>query len=398
MASVAPPGAPLRVAFAHATLAAGGAERVVVEQARALAARGGSADVWLTGDAARDLEAEARAAHPGLRRVEAVATTVGLALRLVRGRYGLLVTSGSRKGLRAARIARRVPFARRPAVVVTLHTPYANHLDAVRPFAADVDAFVTAYDFRERVVTALGAPPDRVFVARPLYRGLLLGSDDATREAALALRASWGASDATTVVGYFGRVAPNKGVAPLARMVGRLAAGGLDVRLVVAGRTDDAAYDAEVGRAIASSPALSGRAVRLGSRSRSAALYAALDLFAYPTRRDGMPLVVVEAMSTGTPVLAFAIGGIAATLGDGAGAALVEKDRDDASEWTAADLARFEARLARLATDPAERRRLGEAGRARAADLVAGNDFARDFLAAVDAAVRRRAAGRGGGR
>jgi glycosyltransferase involved in cell wall biosynthesis len=269
-------------------------------------------------------------------------------------------------------------------------------VEAIRPWARDVDAFALTYDFRERVAGALGVPLSRVAVASPLHEGLLLRPDGGTAGEAAALRASLGAGEETVVLGYFGRVADNKGVVPLVRMADRLAASGRDVRLVVAGRADDPVYDAEVGRAIASSEALRGRARRLGARPRSASLYAALDLFVLCTRRDGFPLVVFEAMSTGTPVLATAVGGIAATFRDGVDAALVRKDVDDASPWTAADLARFEARLGALVADAAERRRLGGAGRARVEALVERSAFADEFLAVVGTALGRPVGARGG--
>ena len=384
---VVPPRPPLRVAFVMPSLGIGGAERVAVEQIRALAGEADAVDVFLTGDGARDLEGEARAAHPALGRVARVSTTASLAWRLACGRYDLLVTTGTRKAFRAARWLGRVAPSRRPAVVSTIHTMYANHVESLAPFAQDVDAVAIPYDFRERVVRALLAPPDRVVVTPPFWPSLLAASGSAPAADAGALRASWGVGDDAVVLGYFGRVAENKGIVPLVRAAGRLVATGSDVHVVVAGRVGDGAYEREV--AVTAGP-LGRRIHRLAWSARSAALLAAFDLFVQWTRRDGPALGPFEALSVGTPALATAVAGISAYLRDGVDAALVAKDEDDGSPPTPGDLARFEARLGGLVGDRAERLRLGAAGRERVRHLVATSDFGARFLEAARAALESR--------
>ena len=87
------------------------------------------------------------------------------------------------------------------------------------------------------------------------------------------------------------------------------------------------------------------------------------DVFTLPSRDDPFPLVVLEAMSLGTPVVAFAVGGVPRQIGD---AGIVVP---------IGDVAAFVSAIVRLLNDECERRRLGSAAEARVKDLYSTDSF-----------------------
>lgn len=102
---------------------------------------------------------------------------------------------------------------------------------------------------------------------------------------------------------------------------------------------------------------LSGRVAFEGWRDRAdlPGLYRSADAFVFPSRDEGMPNVVLEAMASGLPVVATDIAGNRDLVLDGETGLLLPPD----------DAAAVEGALARLAADPQEGRRLGAAGRRR---------------------------------
>jgi glycosyltransferase involved in cell wall biosynthesis len=94
----------------------------------------------------------------------------------------------------------------------------------------------------------------------------------------------------------------------------------------------------------------------LGFRTDVPDLLGAADVFLLPSRTEGLPLSVLEAMSHGMAIVATPVGGVPELCTDGRDAVLVPVDDP---------LALAEA-MGRLAADPSLRTRLGEAARARA--------------------------------
>jgi glycosyltransferase involved in cell wall biosynthesis len=116
--------------------------------------------------------------------------------------------------------------------------------------------------------------------------------------------------------------------------------------LVVLGQGDVARYERE-----ANAVGASDRVHFLGRRTPEA-YYAAADAFTLPSAYEAFPLVALEALSAGLPILATRVNGVTDILVDGRNGWFVET--------SGADIAR---RLRQLATDAGLRQRMGEASR-----------------------------------
>jgi glycosyltransferase involved in cell wall biosynthesis len=152
-------------------------------------------------------------------------------------------------------------------------------------------------------------------------------------------------------IGIIGRIAPEKGHMDLMHAVKMLAAQGQRIEVVIYGIAmfSAAGYEARV-RAEAS-----GISVRFAgwAQNVSAALHE-IDLLAVPSSSiEAAARVIMEALSAGTPVVAYPSGGIPELICDGRTGLLTEQP-------TPESLARS---IGKLLADPALASRLAEAGR-----------------------------------
>ena len=120
---------------------------------------------------------------------------------------------------------------------------------------------------------------------------------------------------------------------------------------------------------------LAGRVVIHGPlpTTEVARLYAAADVFVLPSTREPYGTVYGEAMAAGLPVVGWAAGNLPF---------LAAHEREGLIVPTG-DVAALAAALQRLADDPSLRRRLGEAGRQRAAGRPTWDETAALFFTAV---------------
>ncbi|MCM0020965.1 MAG: glycosyltransferase [Tagaea sp.] len=181
-------------------------------------------------------------------------------------------------------------------------------------------------------------------------------------------RAEIGTPENAVVVACVANLIPYKGHADLIDALARLP-GDPSWELWCAGRDDG------IGPALAARAAgFGGRVKFLGARADVPDLLAAADVFALASHEEGFPNAVLEAMASGLPVVATRAGGIPEAVDDGKTGVLVPIRAP--SELGAA--------LARLIADPAARRAMGEAGRARVAA-----EFALDACAGAYARLYR---------
>ncbi|GAA2058313.1 glycosyltransferase family 4 protein [Leifsonia soli] len=192
--------------------------------------------------------------------------------------------------------------------------------------------------------------------------------------AAVALRERL-SPDGETVVGYVGRIAPEKQVERLRALRG---IGGVSLAIVGDGPSRDA-----VARELRGIPVT--WLGRLGGEDLAAA-YAAFDVFAHTGSEETFGQTVQEAHASGLPVVAPRAGGPIDLVEHGVDGLLFRPSDDRA----------LRAAVAMLVRDGALRRRMGEAGRravlGRSWDVVCGEltrHYERVILGAVAATAVR---------
>jgi glycosyltransferase involved in cell wall biosynthesis len=149
-----------------------------------------------------------------------------------------------------------------------------------------------------------------------------------------------------------GRLVPEKGQALLLEALRTLLDDGVAARLTLVGdgprRADLERRAAELGL---------GDAVHFAGAVGQDEIrrhYVEADVFALPSFAEGVPVVLMEAMATGLPVVTTRIAGIPELVEDGVSGCVLPPGRVDL----------LAAALAELAADPERRRRMGAAGRA----------------------------------
>jgi len=165
-----------------------------------------------------------------------------------------------------------------------------------------------------------------------------------------ALRHELGLPKGDPVVGFIGRLVPQKGLPYLLRAAEILQTHYPNLRFVIVG-------DGPLGTELKTSVALFGgsRCLFLGERSDVPNLLTLFDVLAVPSEWEAFGIVNLEAMATAKPVVAFDIDGIPEAIVDGETGLLVPH-RDSRALASA---------ITQLLDDPPLRHRMGAAGRQR---------------------------------
>lgn len=162
------------------------------------------------------------------------------------------------------------------------------------------------------------------------------------------------------------RLAEVKGQRTLLAAVARL-----NATAVLVGRDLErhGAYERELG-AEAERLGMRDRVVFAGYRNDVPALIAGCDVFCLPSTAEGLPLVILEAMAQGKPVVASSVGGTPELVVHGETGLLVPP----------ADIDALCGALAALLTDGERARRLGEAGADRVRTKFNAATMAKNIL------------------
>nr|WP_232667436.1 glycogen synthase [Pseudonocardia sp. TRM90224] len=193
---------------------------------------------------------------------------------------------------------------------------------------------------------------------------------------------SLGVDPARPYVAFVGRVARQKGIDHLLRAAAEL---DRDIQVVLlAGAADTPELAAEIDRS--ADELRRGRAgvvlvhgMQPGELVREVLTHAAV--FCCPSIYEPMGIVNLEAMASGTPVVAGAVGGIPEVVVDGGTGVLVPYDERDPVGYRKG----LAAAINEVVADPARARAMGRAGRDRARST-----FSWDVVAERTAALYRR--------
>ncbi|HZR14253.1 MAG TPA: glycosyltransferase family 4 protein [Acidimicrobiia bacterium] len=261
------------------------------------------------------------------------------------------------------RIAARA--ARVPVVVNTVHGLYALPADpwakrAVvygmeRVAASCSDAELVQNPEDLDVLRRLRIPATRL---RLLGNGIDLDRFDPSRVPAArvaALRDELGAEPGDVVCGVVGRLVWEKGYREIFDAAAILADRAPNVVFVVVGPFEDVKADAITPADLA--PVARGTRTRfLGVRDDMEHVYAAMDVFALASHREGFPRAAMEAAAMGLPVVASDVRGCRQVVEDGRTGRL----------FPVRDARALADAIATLAADEGARRRMGAAGREKA--------------------------------
>ncbi len=348
--AAAVPRPPRRVLLVVDSLDLGGAERHVADLALSLAAQGDDITVAcsVAGPLASPLEERGVTVRPLVGRLVKRRTSGRFALALRRllasERFDLVHAHvyASATAASLATLGTGIPL------VVTEHTEGSwkqrRHERASRFVyrrAAAVIAVSTAV--RNLLVTRHAVHADKISCVPNAI---------APASAARAAMRAAAAGDGRLLVGHVARLQPEKGVDVFLEAAARVAPLASTARFLVVG---DGPARGEL-EALAASLGLDGRAEFLGLRADAREVIAGLDVLVVSSRTEGSPLVALEAMEAGVPVVATAVGGLPDQVEHGRSGLLVPPDDPDA----------LAAALLDLLSDRARARRLGEAGRRRA--------------------------------
>ena len=190
-------------------------------------------------------------------------------------------------------------------------------------------------EVRDDLVGLGVAPPEKFAVVR---LGIELDErTDAESEVRAEYRRLFGIPPERFVVGWIGRMTAVKRVPDILESFRLLLERGVDATLCLVGDGPDQAEAERLARRLG----ITKRCLFVGYQREVAPYYALFDAFVLPSANEGTPVVAIEALAAGRPVVASAVGGVPDVVRDGEDGFLVP----------AGDVDALAERLERLARD-----------------------------------------------
>jgi len=365
-----PPAVISPVAMLIDTLWVGGAERYVVMVSNWMAAAGAQVTVVAQkGDFSDEL-------LPGIEFVDLPLDRVRRGLPLAAARVAQVLAPRPpavvvAHSLATTWIARLALVGRRVPLVTVAHGWPEERYRRVGPLLRAADMVVAVSpEVRDKLVAA-GLPPQRCEV---IQNGVDC-SPFARREGGVrtAARAALGAGPEDLLVIVVGRLTPQKAHQHVFAIAERLRERVPAVRFAIVGtgtRVEELA-------ALRASTGIGDRVCLAGVRRDVPDLLGSADLYLSCSDWEGMPLATIEAMAAGLPCVATRTEGTGLLLSDDCGLIV-----------PVGDVAAMADAIARLAEDPALRRRMGAAARARALERFGHERVARELAALLERVAR----------
>jgi glycosyltransferase involved in cell wall biosynthesis len=270
---------------------------------------------------------------------------------LVRERIDLVHTQTPYVSGVARLVTRTLVDGRRPVSVSTEHVPWSSYVRAAR--------WLNAVTFRLDAAHIAVSPETEhsipsLFRARvhTLFQGIDVATVRHQASSRSEARAEMGINSDEVCVGIVANFRAQKAYPDLLRAARVLLEQGMPVRFVSIGQGP---LEEEI-RALHHRLKLGDRFLLMGYRADATRLMSGFDILALTSLWEGTPLVIMEALALGLPVVATNVGGVPEVVTDGVNGLLVPPHRPD----LVADA------LTKLILDPDLRARLGHASTGRA--------------------------------
>ena len=319
------PGGNVRVLHTIAPGPVGGAESAVLGLSRGLAEAGAAVVVAALADAssgpfidrARAMGLPVEVLHsPGRNYLR---DWSGLRRIIRERRIQVVHTHGYRAdmmGLLAARSERRACLATAHGFTLGSRRNRLNQWLAVRALQRH-DVVIAVSDPLAATLRSLGVDAARVVPIRNAWRPPLEPLPSRAEA-----RSTLGLEGERPLLGWVGRLSHEKGADIAVAATARLAHADAHLAFVGDGR-ERQALEAQVAAL-----GLGGRVHFMGMMPEAAMLLPAFDALVLSSRTEGTPMILLEAIHAGVPIIASAVGGVPAMLSHGAGVLVPPEDAE----------------------------------------------------------------------
>ena len=208
-----------------------------------------------------------------------------------------------------------IPAARLAGVPVAIHSEHGYELDMLAGLPVRRRIFRrAAYGMADAVFAVSRELRDyhakQAWISSERIRVICNGVDTKrfcpNPESRATLRRRFGLPQDRFIVGTVGRMVPIKDHGTLLRAVDGLVQRCVDAHALLVGSGPELERTQQLAD---TSPGLAGRVTFLGASEETPELLNTMDVFALPSISEGMSNTLLEAMATGLPVIATAVGG-----------------------------------------------------------------------------------------